>query len=59
ESSLPGVQAQLTDLAGRVIIGATSSRQLDLNTLAEGMYLLTLTDQDGKQISVQKVNKVK
>ena len=59
ESSLPGVQAQLTDLAGRVIIGATGSRQLDLNTLAEGMYLLTLTDQDGKQISVQKVNKVK
>lgn len=59
ESSLPGIQAQLTDLAGRVIIGTTNSKQLDMSTLAEGMYLLTLTDKEGKQVSVQKVNKVK
>ncbi|MFA6151802.1 MAG: T9SS type A sorting domain-containing protein [Chitinophagaceae bacterium] len=53
------LNASLTDLSGRVIVSQTDVKDIDVAALANGMYLLNLTDSEGKLIHVEKINKVK
>ncbi|MES2480348.1 MAG: T9SS type A sorting domain-containing protein [Bacteroidota bacterium] len=53
------VNARLTDITGRVVAEQRNAKVIETATLAEGMYLLTLTDKEGKLIRIEKVNKTK
>lgn len=53
------VNATLSDLSGRIIINEVDAKMISIGQLAEGMYLLNLTDKDGKLIKVEKINKLK
>jgi hypothetical protein len=53
------ISASLMDVTGRVLQMHTASRELSFNTseLASGMYLLSLSDTNGKLLRVEKINK--
>ena len=53
------VTAKLTDITGRVVKTQEQATVLNLTDLAEGMYLLSIMDKDGKLIRVEKINKIK
>lgn len=53
------LQLSLSDISGRVVLKAQNTNQLNLEKLQAGMYLLSITDIDGKLIKVEKVTKVK
>lgn len=53
------VNAKLTDVTGRVVLQQQNATKLETSTLAEGMYLLTLTDKEGNLIKVSKINKTR
>jgi hypothetical protein len=54
------ISASLMDVTGRVLQMHTASRELSFNTseLASGMYLLSLSDTNGKLLRVEKINKI-
>ncbi len=51
------VNARLTDITGRVVAEQKNAKVMETASLAEGLYLLTLTDKEGKLIKVEKINK--
>ena len=53
------IQATLTDLSGRVLLYSKEARELDLSPFADGLYLLRITDAEGRTISTQKLLKQK
>jgi hypothetical protein len=54
------ISASLMDVTGRILQMHTASRELSFNTseLASGMYLLSLSDTNGKLLRVEKINKI-
>lgn len=55
------VSASLMDITGRVLQMHAAATELTFNTseLSSGMYLLSLSDKNGKLLRVEKINKVK
>lgn len=53
------VNAKLSDVTGRIVLEQTNATKLETSTLADGMYLLTLTDTDGNLIKVAKITKTR
>ncbi len=53
------LNARLTDMSGRTILNKINVSDLDITTLANGLYLLNLSDKEGKLILVEKINKEK
>jgi|GEM_PF-3509364 len=53
------VNAKLSDVTGRVVLEQAKATKLETSALSEGMYLLTLTDKEGKLIKVVKINKTR
>ncbi|PZF72066.1 DUF7948 domain-containing protein [Taibaiella soli] len=51
------VNATLTDVAGKVIKTQNNVQSISVNELAEGVYLLRLTDANGTFIKVEKIIK--
>jgi hypothetical protein len=54
------ISASLMDLTGRILQTQAAARELSFNTseLASGMYLLSLSDTNGKLLRVEKINKI-
>ena len=53
------LQISLSDLSGRIIAAPYTASSIDMSGLAAGMYLLSLKDQEGNLIRVEKINKVR
>ncbi|HTN17150.1 MAG TPA: T9SS type A sorting domain-containing protein, partial [Chitinophagaceae bacterium] len=53
------IQATLTDLSGRVLLYSKEARELDMSPFADGLYLLRITDAEGRIIGTQKLLKQK
>jgi hypothetical protein len=54
------ISASLMDVTGRVLQMHAAARELNFNTseLSSGMYLLSLSDKNGKLLRVEKINKI-
>ena len=56
------LQIQLMDVSGKIVLNkalSTSENQLDLTTLASGLYLLKVYDTENQFIQSLKIEKVK
>lgn len=53
------LNAQISDLTGRIIQYQKNVKSIATGELVAGMYLLSLTDQENKLIKVEKINKIK
>ena len=55
------ISASLMDVTGRVLLSHAAAMELTFNTseLSSGMYLLSLSDKNGKLLRVEKINKTK
>jgi hypothetical protein len=51
------VNASLRDVTGRIVLKADDAKQIDLSHLADGAYLLQITDQHGSLIKTEKLIK--
>lgn len=51
------VDVRLTDVTGRKVYEAQDARELQLGHLSDGMYLLSLYDEQGKLLRIEKINK--
>jgi hypothetical protein len=50
---------RLTDLTGRTIVDKVNNGIVDITNLADGMYLINISDKDGNLIKVEKISKTK
>jgi hypothetical protein len=53
------LNARMTDLAGRVVLKHDDAQILNTSALANGLYILSLSDKDEKLIRVEKINIIK
>ena len=51
------VRAIVNDMAGRMVIDQADAHSLDIGSLPDGTYLMTLYDENGAIITVQKMEK--
>lgn len=51
------VSVRVNDLTGRLILEKQNAKVLDVAHLAEGVYIINISDTDGNLISVQKISK--
>jgi hypothetical protein len=51
------VRATITSVDGKVLIDRPNAKDISIKDLADGLYLVTLYDQEGIQISVTKLIK--
>ena len=51
------VQLVLRDVTGKAVIEESEVKQIDLTSVASGMYLLYISDMNGKLLRVDKVTK--
>ena len=51
------VKLVLRDVTGKVVLKSEDSRELDVERIADGMYLLYITTQDGRLIRAEKITK--
>ena len=47
--------AVISSMEGRVILSADNVKDINVNTLSDGMYILTLFDTDGARVKVEKL----
>lgn len=51
------VNAVITSIEGKVVLQQTNAKDIDINNLATGVYILTLTDENGVRIKIEKLIK--
>jgi uncharacterized protein YjdB len=51
------VRAVISDMAGKAIMQQADAKELDVSMLANGAYMITLYDDDGQMLTVQKLVK--
>jgi hypothetical protein len=51
------VKLNLRDVSGKVVMSGDAVKELDLTNLADGMYLLYITNMEGQLIKAEKINK--
>jgi uncharacterized protein YjdB len=52
------VNISVTDMAGRLLLQKAHVKEIDLSEFADGVYLFHITNDDGMQLSVEKINKL-
>ncbi len=53
------LNASLTDITGRVVFTTSEIKEMDLSNYAEGLYILSLTDKEGRLVKIEKITKAK
>lgn len=53
------VTAVMTDMQGRVVHEQKNAAKININDLSEGMYIIKVTDTDGRVLRIEKILKVK
>lgn len=53
------VTAVITDMQGRVVHEQKNAAKININDLSEGMYIIKVTDTDGRVLRIEKILKVK
>lgn len=51
------VYVSLKDITGRVVIASSKTNKLDLSGLSDGLYIITVSNKDGKQLKVGHITK--
>jgi hypothetical protein len=52
------VNVSLRDVTGRVILSKNDVKQIDMDQLAAGSYLLYISDEQGEMVKIEKLTKV-
>ncbi len=52
------LKVAIQDLSGRTIMTATSEQQIDLRSLAKGVYMVQMRDMDGTLLKTERLLKV-
>jgi hypothetical protein len=51
------VKAVVTGVEGKILVQQEDAKQVDISNLANGLYMITLYDNDGHSLLVQKLIK--
>lgn len=51
------IDARISDLTGRTLLNIPNAKTIDCSTLANGIYIISLSNKEGNIIAVEKINK--
>jgi len=58
ETDLGKITISVTDMTGRDVLRCQDVKEIDLGGVADGMYLITVTDGNGMPIVIEKIHKL-